>query len=104
MSDITNIKTLNQAGLSSNRNVNSRDSRGGDKAPDVQQASTARTDSVSLTNTATQLQSLQQKLADSPVVNSERVSELRAAIADGSYQVDAKELAQNMINFESNLG
>jgi len=37
-------------------------------------------------------------------VNSERVSELRAAIADGSYQVDAKELAQNMINFESNLG
>jgi len=105
MSDtINNIKTGNQPGLNSNRNVNARDNRDGAKPADVQSnTNTSRTDTVSLTDTATQLQSLQQTLSDTPVVNNERVEALRAAIAEGSYQVDATELAQNMINFEAQL-
>ncbi len=104
MSDINNIKSANQLGLNTSRNINARDNRGGDKAADVQSSTnTSRTDTVSLTSTATQLQSLQQTLSDAPVVNNERVEALRAAIADGSYQVDATELAQNMINFETQL-
>jgi len=103
MSEINNIKTAGQPGLSSTRNaVNSRENRDGAKADGVQ-AAAPQTDKVSLTDTATQLQSLQQTLADAPVVNNERVEALRAAVADGSYQVDAAELAQNMINFESQL-
>jgi len=103
MSEINNIKTAGQPGLSSTRSaVNSRENREGAKADNVQ-AGTTPTDKVSLTETATQLQSLQQTLADAPVVNNERVEALRAAVADGSYQVDAAELAQNMINFESQL-
>jgi len=103
MSEINNIKTANQAGLNTTRNVaNTRENRDGDKSVDTQTGSTS-TDKVSLTDTATQLQSLQQTLADTPVVNNDRVEALRAAIADGSYQVDATELAQNMINFETQL-
>jgi len=103
MSDINNIKTAGQPGLNSPRNaVNSRENRDGVKAEGVQ-AGAPHTDKVSLTDTATQLQSLQQTLADAPIVNNERVEALRAAVADGSYQVDATELAQNMINFESQL-
>jgi len=103
MSEINNIKTAGQPGLNATRNAaNSRENRDGVKADDVQ-AGTSRTDKVSLTDTATQLQSLQQTLADAPVVNNERVEALRAAVSDGSYQVDAAELSQNMINFESQL-
>jgi len=104
MSDINNIKTAGQPGLNSPRNaVNSHENRDGAKANGMQAGTPPRTDKVSLTDTATQLQSLQKTLADAPVVNNERVEALRAAVADGSYQVDATELAQNMINFESQL-
>lgn len=102
MSEINNIKTNGQIGVTTPSNVNSRDNRQDEKASSVQ-VDSARTDTVSLTDKATQLQSLQQALADAPVVNSDKVSALRAAIADGSYAVDAKELAQNMINFETKL-
>jgi len=106
MSDIlNNIKSTGQAGLNTPRNVaNARENREGNNASEVSSGtSPARTDTVSLTDTATQLQSIQQTLSDAPVVNHERVAELRAAIADGSYQVDAADLAQNMINFETQL-
>ncbi len=102
MSEINNIKTNGQIGVTTPSNVKSRDNRQDEKASGVQ-VDSARTDTVSLTDKATQLQSLQQALADAPVVNSDKVSALRAAIADGSYTVDAKELAQNMINFETKL-
>lgn len=103
MSELNTIKTAGQPGLNTPRNVNSRENNdGGDKAAEVNMGG-ARTDTVSLTDTATQLQSLQQTLADTSVVNHERVEALRAAIADGSYEVDAGELAQNMINFETQL-
>jgi negative regulator of flagellin synthesis FlgM len=61
------------------------------------------TDKVSLTDTATQLQSLQQKISDAPEVNEQRVADIKAAIADGSYNVDSQKLARNMIDFEGNF-
>lgn len=105
MSDMNNIKSAGQAGLNTPRNVvDARENREENNASAVNSApSASRTDTVSLTDTATQLQSIQQTLSDAPVVNNERVAALRAAIADGSYQVDATELAQNMINFETQL-
>jgi len=105
MSDMNNIKLTGQVGLNTPRNVvDSRENREENNASKVSTGTNAaRTDTVSLTDTATQLQSIQQTLSDAPVVNNERVAELRAAIADGSYQVDAAELAQNMINFETQL-
>jgi len=105
MSDINNIKSTGPAGLNTPRNVvDAPENREENNASKVSNGtSTARTDTVSLTDTATQLQSIQQTLSDAPVVNDERVTALRAAIADGSYQVDAAELAQNMINFETQL-
>lgn len=60
-------------------------------------------DKVSLTNAATQLQSLQQNIAALSEVDSARVAELRAAIENGEYLVDAQKLAQNMIKFEGQL-
>ena len=102
MSEINNIKASGQTGVESPRKVSSPDNRGGDKSASVA-ASETRSDTVSLTNTATQLQSLQQTLSDVPEVDSARVEALQAAIADGSYNVDVNELAQNLIDFEQQL-
>jgi len=101
MSEI-NIKAAVQAGLNQTRNVSSRDDRPSENTQGVTNNITP-TDTVSLTTTATQLNSLQAALSEAPVVDQHKVEELRAAIAEGTYSVDAAELAQNMVGFETNL-
>ncbi|PCH65850.1 MAG: flagellar biosynthesis anti-sigma factor FlgM [Gammaproteobacteria bacterium] len=102
MSEINNLKATGQAELNSTRNVTARDNRDGAKSQAVAGSET-RSDTVSLTNTATQLQSLQHALLDVSVVDTEKVEALRAAIADGSYGIDVNELAQNLIDFDQQL-
>jgi negative regulator of flagellin synthesis FlgM len=103
MSEINTIKTTGQLGLNTNRNVNTPQNSDSDKAPEVS-AKTTRVDTVSLTDTAIQLQALKETLADAPVVDNDRVSAIKAAIAEGAYKVDPAEIANNMINFEQQLG
>jgi negative regulator of flagellin synthesis FlgM len=69
----------------------------------VTQNQSSSEDKVSLTDAATQLQSLQQNIAALSEVDSARVAELRSAIENGEYLVDAQKLAQNMIKFEGQL-
>ena len=60
----------------------------------------AATDSVSLTPQAQQLKSLQEKAQQQPAFDSKKVEELRKAISEGKYQVDAEKLAKNIAAFE----
>ncbi|GMM86008.1 flagellar biosynthesis anti-sigma factor FlgM [Pseudoalteromonas sp. MTN2-4] len=60
----------------------------------------AATDSVSLTPQAQQLKSLQEKAQQSPSFDSKKVEELKKAISEGKYQVDAEKLAKNIAAFE----
>lgn len=99
MSEI-NIKTSGSVGLDSTRAVKVQDKGEGAKT----QSESTVSDKVTLTDSATQLQaSVQKVIAEAPEVNSERVDALRAIIADGTYSVDATELAKNLINFEQQL-
>lgn len=100
MSDI-NIKTAGAATFITPKSVN--ESKQGQESKTSGVQTSVVTDKVSLTDTASQLQSVQETVADASAVSTERVNELRAAIADGSYSVDATELAQNIINFETEL-
>jgi len=99
MSEINNIKSSGQSELATSRNTAARDNQ---KSTGLsgEAVSANRSDTVSLTNAAEQIQSLQQIIADVPVVDSERVASLRAAIADGSYSINADELAQNLLSSE----
>lgn len=60
-------------------------------------------DTVSLTNTAAQLRSLENSLAELPVVDTQRVESIKQAIADGSYQINAQRVADKLINLEQGL-
>ncbi|WP_394200698.1 flagellar biosynthesis anti-sigma factor FlgM [Shewanella waksmanii] len=66
-------------------------------------SSAAKTDSVSITSQAQQLQSVQSKLNDIPEVDSKKVEEIKAAIAEGRYKIDAEKLASNIEQFENEL-
>ena len=70
MSDINNIKPPTQGGgINSTRNVNVEDKRTENVSNQVKSSGNSSTDKISLTTTATQLQSLQQKIAALPVVD-----------------------------------
>ncbi len=65
------------------------------------EAGTPRADSVELTDKARQLLQLEDKLAQFPAVDSQRVDAVRQAIADGSYRVDADLIAERMLANEA---
>ncbi|HCV04751.1 flagellar biosynthesis anti-sigma factor FlgM [Pseudoalteromonas sp. APAL1] len=60
----------------------------------------ASVDSVSLTPQAKQLKSLQEKAEQSSGFDSNKVAELKKAISEGKYQIDAEKLAKNIAAFE----
>ncbi len=60
-------------------------------------------DSVTLTDVASKLKELETALTDIPVVDAQRVSELRAAVADGRFAVNPERVAEKLIALESLL-
>ena len=68
-------------------------------------APVAATESVRLTGEAEGLQALERELGAGPAgIDVARVNALRAAIADGSYRVDAQAVASRMLDLERQLG
>jgi negative regulator of flagellin synthesis FlgM len=59
---------------------------------------------VQITGTARQLADLDQHVRNLPDVNEERVSELRSAIEQGTYQVRPQHIADQLMSLERSLG
>ncbi|MBP3863636.1 MAG: flagellar biosynthesis anti-sigma factor FlgM, partial [Pseudomonas sp.] len=57
--------------------------------------------SVHLSQEAQQLQKISDSLRDQPVVDKNRVAELKQAIADGSYKVDSDRIASKLLDMEA---
>ncbi|WXL27159.1 flagellar biosynthesis anti-sigma factor FlgM [Ectopseudomonas mendocina] len=111
---VTDINRLNNAtspgntGRSGNVQSGGRNEAISGKQPTAQPAPTEQAqnagkagESVHLSREAQQLQKVGEKLRDQPVVNKERVAQLKQAIEDGSYQVDSQRVASKLLNFES---
>lgn len=59
--------------------------------------------SVNLTAGAMQLQQLEKNLTKIPEVDQQRVSQIRSAIANGSYAIDAKAIAAKLTRMNADL-
>jgi negative regulator of flagellin synthesis FlgM len=68
------------------------------------QAAAPTTDTVELTSSGKLLERLEKTLASLPAVDSKRVEEVKAAIENGEYEIDADAIADAMIRFERLLG
>lgn len=64
-------------------------------------ASQANTDKVTLTQVFSQVSNLEQKAQSVDIDNSARIAELKSAIQDGSYQVDAERVADKLMQTEA---
>lgn len=68
----------------------------------AQATNVPRQDSVSLTQSAQQLNQVQKKGAEAPV-NQEKVDKLKKAIQSGEYKVDPQSLAKKIARLESEI-
>jgi negative regulator of flagellin synthesis FlgM len=74
--------------------------------PTRQQQETGRpssVDTVSLTDTAARLRSLENTLANLPVIDAQRVEDIQRSIAQGTFEVDPKRVADKLLRFEADL-
>jgi negative regulator of flagellin synthesis FlgM len=60
-------------------------------------------DSVSLTETSARLHDLERMAAAAPEADTKRVEEIRQAIADGRYKIDAARVADKLLSLEDAL-
>ena len=69
--------------------------------PDSGKSSTA--DTVSLSDNAVQLGKLDNSVVSAPVVDTQRVEQVKQAISNGTYDVDPAKVADKLMQFESIL-
>ena len=63
----------------------------------------ARQDEVSISSRAADLQSLERSIHQLPDVDQARVEQLREKISNGEYQIDARRVADRIVDFEQTL-
>ncbi|GGY66768.1 flagellar biosynthesis anti-sigma factor FlgM [Marinobacter zhanjiangensis] len=82
-------------------------SKSGNPSAPAEQASreapAARGENVNLSKQARELRQMGDKLESYPEVDDSRVEEIRAALADGSYKVDAEKVAQKMLEMDDSI-
>ncbi|BCX87688.1 negative regulator of flagellin synthesis FlgM [Methylomarinovum tepidoasis] len=60
-------------------------------------------DSLALTDTATRLKEAEQALSRADVIDMARVTRVANALQDGSYQIDAEQIAEKLLELDSQL-
>jgi negative regulator of flagellin synthesis FlgM len=60
-------------------------------------------ETVTVTETARQLQKLEEAVARTPVTNAEKVQAVKDALARDTFTVDAERVADKMLQFERDL-
>jgi len=58
-------------------------------------------DSVEITSQANQINKLVQQMKSAPVLNPDRVSPVKHKLSKGDYDIDFKQVANKMLDFES---
>lgn len=61
-------------------------------------------DRITLTNTATKLHELSQRFVDEPFVDTQGVERIKQQLAEGTYKIDAAQIADKLLAHEQFLG
>ena len=96
---------INNLGVSNNTlSSNNRASESG-RNPSTASAAPVPTstaaDSVEISQQALNITSLETRINDAPDVNLARVDSIRQAIEDGSYSIDANDIAERLLNTDT---
>lgn len=67
-------------------------------------AASPMADSITLTETGSQLTATSREMASSPAFDSAKVERIKAMIAEGRYAIDPQRIADRFIELESALG
>ncbi len=60
-------------------------------------------DQVTLTSSARSLQKIEETIANTPVVNTQKVAAVKQQLNSGAYQIDSGRVAGKLLQFESGL-
>ena len=63
----------------------------------------APSDRVSMTDDASRLLKIEEQLSAMPNFDHDKVAEIKKAIADGSFSLDPKQIADKLVEFESSF-
>ncbi|GAB4393023.1 MAG: hypothetical protein Tsb005_09540 [Gammaproteobacteria bacterium] len=69
----------------------------------TQTGQSSTTDTVSITDRAQRLQAAVDSLPELPVVDSQRVADVRQALSEGSYQIDPQQIAESILQFDNGI-
>lgn len=75
-----------------------------EKAAEKNSAPAPAVDQVSLTPEAQQLRTLEQQVAAQPVVDTQKVTAVKDALANGGYEINPERIAGKMMSLERALG
>lgn len=70
----------------------------GTPPPEESKTDRIQDDKVSLSDASKDMQTAKQAIASSPDIRLEKVNEIKQAVADGRYEVDAGKVAEKMIS------
>ncbi len=95
-------KPIQDTGDSSNVNATSSTNSNNRQAP-TSSPSNGGSDRVSLTDSAMQLRALEDRIADLPVVDVQRVSDVQRALATGTLELSEADAANNLVEMEKSF-
>ncbi len=77
--------------------------RGDPTAAQEETGGSTASDTVSFSDEGATVAEAQQAVAELPVVDNQRVEDIRQAIANGTFEIDEQSVAQSLIDLESDL-
>lgn len=100
------INGVSKSGLPKITDVSKSRRVEGDERPAAERGGErpAGNDTVALTDGARLLERVEGKLADAPAVDVQKVESVKAEIADGSYQVDDRAIAEKLLQSDRERG
>jgi negative regulator of flagellin synthesis FlgM len=102
---IRNISSSNQVAGSGSKSAakSSDDTTSSQKANTASTSAIASTDQVDLTNSAQKIDQVISSLSSEPVVDRQKVDEIKSALTEGRYEVNSSVIADKLIEIDELL-